>query len=66
MATTYKEFTVDAGIASVWDALRDFNAVHQRLAPGFVVDCQPGDGSRTRFSGSPTCCPMRWRTMSAR
>ena len=47
MATIYKEFTVDAGIASVWDALRDFNAVHRRLAPGFVVDCQPGEGSRT-------------------
>ncbi|MFS2032924.1 SRPBCC family protein [Polaromonas sp. CT11-55] len=47
MATIYKEFIVDAGIDSVWDALRDFNAVHQRLAPGFVVDCQPGEGSRT-------------------
>jgi len=47
MATIYKEFTVDANIASVWDALRDFNAVHQRLAPGFVVDCKPGEGSRT-------------------
>jgi len=47
MATIYKEFIVDADMESVWDALRDFNAVHQRLAPGFVVDCQPGDGSRT-------------------
>jgi hypothetical protein len=47
MATIYKEFIVDAGMDSVWDALRDFNAVHQRLAPGFVVDCQPGEGSRT-------------------
>ncbi|MEO7886195.1 MAG: SRPBCC family protein [Polaromonas sp.] len=47
MATIYKEFTVEAGIAEVWDALRDFNAVHQRLAPGFVVDCKPGEGSRT-------------------
>lgn len=47
MATIYKEFIVDAGIDSVWDALRDFNAVHRRLAPGFVVDCQPGEGSRT-------------------
>ena len=47
MATIYKEFTVDAGIESVWDALRDFNAVHQRLAPGFVVGCKPGEGSRT-------------------
>ena len=35
MATIYKEFTVDAGIDDIWDALRDFNAVHQRLAPGW-------------------------------
>ena len=47
MTTIYKEFTVDAGLASAWDALRDFNAVHQRLAPGFVIDCKPGEGSRT-------------------
>jgi carbon monoxide dehydrogenase subunit G len=47
MATIYKEFTVDANIANAWDALRDFNAVHQRLAPGFVVDCTPGEGGRT-------------------
>lgn len=47
MATIYKEFTVDAGIDSAWDALRDFNAVHRRLAPGFVVNCKPGEGSRT-------------------
>jgi hypothetical protein len=47
MATIYKEFTVDTDIESAWDVLRDFNAVHQRLAPGFVVDCKPGDGSRT-------------------
>ena len=47
MTTIYKEFFVEAGLESVWDALRDFNAVHRRLAPGFVVDCKPGDGSRT-------------------
>lgn len=47
MTTIYKEFTVEAGIESVWDALHDFNAVHQRLAPGFVVDCKPGESSRT-------------------
>jgi hypothetical protein len=47
MTTIYKEFIVEAGIDSAWDALRDFNAVHQRLAPGFVVDCKPGEGSRT-------------------
>jgi len=47
MTTIYKEFTVEASLESAWDALRDFNAVHQRLAPGFVIDCKPGEGSRT-------------------
>jgi hypothetical protein len=47
MTTIYKEFIVEASLESAWDALRDFNAVHQRLAPGFVVDCKPGEGSRT-------------------
>jgi hypothetical protein len=40
MATIYKEFVVQAGVDQVWDALRDFGAVHQRLAPGFVTDCR--------------------------
>ena len=39
MATLYKEFTVEAEVDSVWEALRDFGAVHERLAPGFVIDC---------------------------
>ncbi|WP_285410777.1 SRPBCC family protein [Variovorax sp. efr-133-TYG-130] len=39
MATIYKEFIVEAEAARVWDALRDFNAVHVRLAPGFLTGC---------------------------
>jgi carbon monoxide dehydrogenase subunit G len=39
MATIYKEFIVEADAAHVWDALRDFNAVHTRLAPGFLTAC---------------------------
>ena len=39
MATNYKEFIVEADAARVWDALRDFNAVHVRLAPGFLTGC---------------------------
>ncbi|MGH2522582.1 MAG: SRPBCC family protein [Anaerolineales bacterium] len=46
MATIYKEFTVEAGVDQVWDALRDFGAVHQRLAPGFVTDCKVEEGAR--------------------
>ncbi|RTQ36994.1 Polyketide cyclase / dehydrase and lipid transport [Variovorax sp. YR750] len=39
MATVYKEFIVEADAAQVWDALRDFGAVHTRLAPGFLTAC---------------------------
>ena len=46
MATIYKEFTVEAGVDQVWDALRDFGTVHQRLAPGFVTDCKVEEGAR--------------------
>jgi hypothetical protein len=38
MASVRKEFLVDAAAEDVWAALRDFGAVHRRLAPGFVVD----------------------------
>ena len=47
MATIYKEFIVEADAAQVWDALRDFGAVHTRLAPGFLTDCKlDGNGAR--------------------
>lgn len=38
MATIRKEFSLNVGVEQVWDALRDFGAVHERLATGFVVD----------------------------
>ena len=37
MATIRIETTIDAAPEVVWDALRDFGALHERLAPGFVV-----------------------------
>jgi hypothetical protein len=40
MTTIIKEATIAADPAEAWDALRDFGAVHQRLAAGFVVDCR--------------------------
>lgn len=47
MATVYKEFIVEADAAQVWDALRDFGAVHTRLAPGFLTGCKlDGQGAR--------------------
>ena len=38
MATIIREAPVEAPAERVWEALRDFGAVHERLAPGFVVD----------------------------
>jgi carbon monoxide dehydrogenase subunit G len=48
MATIRKEIRLDARPDDVWDALRDFHAVHQRLAPGFVVESTP-DGVDARI-----------------
>lgn len=38
MASVRKEIDVAAPPPDAWDALRDFGAVHERVAPGFVVD----------------------------
>ena len=40
MASIHKDVALDAPAAEVWAAVRDFGAVHQRLNPGFVVDCR--------------------------
>jgi hypothetical protein len=37
MASLRKELVLAAPAARVWSALRDFGAVHERLAPGFVT-----------------------------
>ena len=41
MASVRKEFRIDASPDQVWAALADFQAVHKRLAPGFVTDSKP-------------------------
>jgi uncharacterized protein YndB with AHSA1/START domain len=38
MATLHKELVIAAPRELVWDALRDVDALHTRLVPGFVVD----------------------------
>jgi uncharacterized protein YndB with AHSA1/START domain len=38
--TIRKEIEIDAPPEKVWDALRDFGALHERLVPGFVTDCR--------------------------
>jgi len=40
MASIHKDIPIDAQPADVWAALRDFGAVHTRLAPGFVIDAR--------------------------
>lgn len=37
-ASVRKEFIVEAPPSVVWEALKDFGAVHERLARGFVTD----------------------------
>jgi len=52
MASIHKSFIVAAPAAAVWDALRDFGAVHTRLAPGFVVGCRrDGEARIVTFEG---------------
>jgi hypothetical protein len=46
MASIHKDISIDAPAHVVWDAVRDFGAVHTRLAPGFVTDTRLEDGSR--------------------
>jgi len=55
MASIIKEVVIDAHPDEVWAALRDFGALHERLAPGFVVDCrleEPGVRTVTFFNGA--------------
>jgi hypothetical protein len=52
MATIQKEFSVKACPDATWDAVRDFAAVHTRLAPGFVVDAKVDGDTRTVTFGN--------------
>jgi len=47
MASICTEIPLRAPPDRVWDALRDFGAVHRRVAPGFLLDSKlDGDGVR--------------------
>jgi len=51
MASIHKDIIIDASADEVWDAVRDFGAVHRRLVPGFVLDSRlDGDARIVRFS----------------
>jgi carbon monoxide dehydrogenase subunit G len=53
MAHVRREILVDAPPEAVWDALRDWGALHERLVPGFVVDAKLDGEDRivTFFNG---------------
>jgi hypothetical protein len=46
MASIHKECLIEASSDEVWDAVRDFHAVHTRLAPGFVTDAKKDGNAR--------------------
>jgi hypothetical protein len=54
MASIRTETLIDASPDDVWAALRDFGALHERLAPGFVTDLELDGDDRivTFFNGS--------------
>ena len=52
MASIHKEILIKARPEHVWAAVRDVGAVHQRLAPGFVVDTRLQGDSRVVTFGN--------------
>ncbi len=51
MASLHKDILIDAAPDRVWAAVRDFGAVHTRLAPGFVTDARlDGDARIVTFA----------------
>jgi carbon monoxide dehydrogenase subunit G len=51
MASIHKDIVIDASPNDVWDAVRDFGALHRRLVPGFVLDSRlDGDARIVTFS----------------
>jgi hypothetical protein len=54
MASIRTEALIEAGSEAVWSALRDWGALHERVAPGFVVDTKLEGTDRivTFFNGT--------------
>ena len=53
MATLRRQIAIDAKASTVWSAIRDFGAVHTRVAPGFLTKLEMDHGDRivTFFNG---------------
>lgn len=47
MGSITKHIKVTASADDVWAAVRDFGALHERVVPGFVVDCVVDGDDRT-------------------
>ena len=54
MASIRKDVVIDATPAEVWDAVRDWGALHERLVPGFATDARVEGDARvvTFFTGT--------------
>jgi hypothetical protein len=51
MASIHNDVLLNAPARDVWDAVRDFGALHERLVPGFVTACQlDGDARIVTFA----------------
>ncbi|MGY8668915.1 SRPBCC family protein [Bradyrhizobium sp. UFLA05-109] len=51
MASIHNDIPLNAPARAVWDAVRDFGALHERLVPGFVTACRfDGDARIVTFS----------------
>lgn len=54
MASIRKQIVIDTNVAEAWAALRDWGALHERLARGFATDTRLDGADRvvTFFNGS--------------
>lgn len=54
MASIRKQIDIDCAPEDAWEALRDWGALHERLAPGFAVDTRLDGQDRivTFFNGA--------------
>ncbi|MFB6458865.1 SRPBCC family protein [Bradyrhizobium tunisiense] len=51
MASIHNDIPLPAPAHAVWDAVRDFGALHERLVPGFVTACTlDGDARIVTFA----------------
>ena len=51
MASIHNDIPLPASARDVWDAVRDFGALHTRLVPGFVLDTRlDGDARIVTFA----------------